>query len=170
MFHVSSIVNGSTCIIKILLKVCHSSAFQTISIRSVYIKIINYSGSIFANLKNKMQKKVFNEKNTLIFKYKQDLTRDYILWWKDLEQKMCKIFSFINSISWNCIQYIWISIGVVFLRRQEYFIWDSNDNLKQFLYFLTINFRKSLLFVCKYFFCEVCGSPWSFVVHLLNVL
>ena len=40
-----------------LLKVCHSSAFQTISCRSVYIKIINYSDSISANLNNTIQTK-----------------------------------------------------------------------------------------------------------------
>ena len=33
-------------------KVCHSSAFQTISCRSVHIKIINYSDSISPNLNN----------------------------------------------------------------------------------------------------------------------
>ena len=38
-------------------KVCHSSAFQTISHRSVYIKIINYSDSISANLNNTIQTK-----------------------------------------------------------------------------------------------------------------
>ena len=38
-------------------KVCHPSAFQTISHRSVYIKIINYSDSISANLNNTMQTK-----------------------------------------------------------------------------------------------------------------
>ena len=39
------------------LKVCHSSAFQTISIKSVYIKIINYCGSIVINLNDTMQTK-----------------------------------------------------------------------------------------------------------------
>ena len=39
------------------LKVCHSSGFQTISHRSVYIKIINYSDSIKANLNNTIQTK-----------------------------------------------------------------------------------------------------------------
>ena len=37
--------------------VCHSSTFQTMSVRSVYIKIINYSGSILAKLNNTMKKK-----------------------------------------------------------------------------------------------------------------
>ena len=51
----------SKLLLKILasmLKVCHSSAFQTSSVRSVYIKIINYSSSILANLKNTMQTKL----------------------------------------------------------------------------------------------------------------
>ena len=38
-------------------KVCHSSAFQTISVRSVNIKIIKHSGRILANLNNTMQTK-----------------------------------------------------------------------------------------------------------------
>ena len=47
-------------------------------------------------------------------------------------------------ICWNCIQYICISTGGVFLRRYEYLKQDSNNNLKQFLYFLTINFWKKV--------------------------
>ena len=43
--------------VKSHLKVCYSSAFKTISRRSVYIKIINYSDSISANLNNTMQTK-----------------------------------------------------------------------------------------------------------------
>ena len=43
--------------ISVTLKVCHSSAFQTISRRSVYIKIINYSDSISANVNNTIQTK-----------------------------------------------------------------------------------------------------------------
>ena len=39
------------------LEVCHSSAFQTISVRSIYIKNINHSGSVLANLNNTMQTK-----------------------------------------------------------------------------------------------------------------
>ena len=44
-------------------KVCHSSAFQTISVRSVYIKIIKYSDSTLANLNNTMQTKHHARKN-----------------------------------------------------------------------------------------------------------
>ena len=41
------------------LKICTSSAFQTISVKSVYIKIINYNGIIhvLANLNKTVQKK-----------------------------------------------------------------------------------------------------------------
>ena len=56
------------------INVCHSSAFQTISRRSVYIKIINHSDSISANLNNTIQTKHHAlKKNTLLFKYKQNL-------------------------------------------------------------------------------------------------
>ena len=42
--------------------------------RSVCIKIINYSGSVFANLNNTMQTKQHaTRKHTIIFKQKQDL-------------------------------------------------------------------------------------------------
>ena len=47
-----------------LLKVCHSSAFETILFRSVYIKIINYNDSILASLNNTMQTKQHAIKNT----------------------------------------------------------------------------------------------------------
>ena len=39
------------------LKVCHSSAFQTISRRSANIKIINHNDNISANLNNTIQTK-----------------------------------------------------------------------------------------------------------------
>ena len=55
-------------------KVCHSSALQTTSVRSVYIKILNCSGRILANLNNTMRTKQHTKKNTtFIFKYKQDI-------------------------------------------------------------------------------------------------
>ena len=44
-------------IFSIVLKVCHSSVFQTIFVRSVYIKIINYSCRILAHLNSTMQTK-----------------------------------------------------------------------------------------------------------------
>ena len=79
-----------------LLKVCHSSSFQTISVRSVYIKIINHTGSIhvFANLSKTMQTKQHAmKKNRTRFHIETRFTRDYILWCKDLKQKMFKMFS-----------------------------------------------------------------------------
>ena len=65
-------------------KVCHSSAFQTLSIRSVYINIINYGGSILANL----NKTTCNEKNCTHIQIERGFTRDYFLWWKDFKQKI----------------------------------------------------------------------------------
>ena len=51
MYHASlSFLVESMKIDKTRFKVCHSSAFQTISVRSDYVKIINYSDSILANL------------------------------------------------------------------------------------------------------------------------
>ena len=48
----------STCFWHLtFIKVCHSSAFQTISRKSVNIKIINHSDSISANLNNTIQTK-----------------------------------------------------------------------------------------------------------------
>ena len=44
-------------VLSVTLKVCHSSAFQTISRKSVYIKNINHSDSISANLNNTIQTK-----------------------------------------------------------------------------------------------------------------
>ena len=46
------------------IKICHSSTFQTISRRSVYIKMFNYSDSISANLNNTMQTKQHAMKKT----------------------------------------------------------------------------------------------------------
>ena len=55
-------------------KVCHSSAFQAISVRSVYVKIIKYSGSILASLNSTLQTKQHSmKKPKRIFKYKQDI-------------------------------------------------------------------------------------------------
>ena len=48
----------------LLFKVCHSSAFQTISHRSVYIKIINYSDSISADLNNSISADLNNTVQT----------------------------------------------------------------------------------------------------------
>ena len=74
--------------------VCHSSAFQTISRISFYIKSINYSGSILANLKNIMQTNQHATKKQTHIQRETRFNRNYFLWRKDLQQKMFKIFSF----------------------------------------------------------------------------
>ena len=81
-------------------------------------------------------------KNTkLIFKQKQDYWG--LLFVDEGSNRECSKSSvFINSISWNCVQYIFISRGAVFPMRWEYLKQDSNNILKQFLYFYTINFWK----------------------------
>ena len=57
-------------------------------------------------------------------------TRDYFfLWWKDFQQDF-SVFEY--PISWNCIQYIFISRGAVFLMRKEYMKHDSYNSLKLF--------------------------------------
>ena len=56
-FLFSSAIFNSFSHFNTVFKVCHSSAFQTISRRSVYIKMINYSDSISANLNNTIQTK-----------------------------------------------------------------------------------------------------------------
>ena len=49
--------------IGLIIIICHSSAFQIISVRSVYIRIINYSCSISANLISTMESKQHGTKN-----------------------------------------------------------------------------------------------------------
>ena len=122
------------------LKVCHSSAFQTISRRSVYIKIVIYSDSISYN----PNKTTCDEKTVLLFKQKQDLQGTIFCGGRILSRKCSKIRIFVNSISWNCIQFIFISRGAAFLMRQEYLKQGSNNILKQFLYFSTKNFWKKV--------------------------
>ena len=56
-FLFSSAIFNSFSHFNTVFKVCHSSAFQTISRRSDYIKIINYNGSISANLNRTKQTK-----------------------------------------------------------------------------------------------------------------
>ena len=77
-----------------MIKVCHSSAFQTISRRSVYIKIINHSDSISANLKNTIQTKQHAMKKPHSYSNRNKIYKGLFLWWKDFEQKMFKIFNF----------------------------------------------------------------------------
>ena len=47
----------TSTVIMYWIKVSHALAFKTSSVRSVYIKIIVYAGSILANLNNTMQTK-----------------------------------------------------------------------------------------------------------------
>ena len=63
------------------LKVCHSSAFQTISVRSVYIKIINYSGNILAitDLNNTMQTKQDTMKKPHSYSYRKTIYKGFYL-------------------------------------------------------------------------------------------
>ena len=93
---------------------CHSSAFQTISLRPVYFKIINYSGSILGNLniRSTMQTKQHATKQHI---HPQILTLGLFLWWKDSSQKMIKIFIFCYFNNLDCIQNIFISRRSVFL-------------------------------------------------------
>ena len=76
------------------LMVYHSSAFQTISRRSVYIKIINYSGSISANSNKTMQRKQHAMKKPHFYSDKNKIYNWLFLWRKEFEQKMFKIFNF----------------------------------------------------------------------------
>ena len=56
---------------------------MTLSVRSVYIKIINYSGRILANLNTTMQTKQHAvKKNRIRIQIETILTRDYFLWWE----------------------------------------------------------------------------------------
>ena len=88
--------------------ISHSSAFQTISVKSVYRKIIKCSGSILVNL-NKIKKtnrhatrKDTNSKGTIF------VVEGF------LPEQVQNLHFFINSISWNYVQYIFISGGAPF--------------------------------------------------------
>ena len=79
------------------------------------------------------------KKRTLI-QIETKFTRDFFCGGRILSRKCSKSSFFVNSISWNCIQYILISRGAAFLLRQGYLKQGSNNILKQFSYFLTKNF------------------------------
>ena len=103
---------------EISLNVCHSSAFQTISVRSLYIKIINYSDSTLTNLnniqskRNNMQRKIFTH-----IQIETIFNCDYFFFfWRDLKKSYASVF-FINSKSWNCVLYIFIFRCAVFVMR-----------------------------------------------------
>ena len=52
------------------------------------------------------------------FQMETRYTRDNFLWKKgSLAENVQNLQFLLNSISWNCVQYIFISIGAVFLMR-----------------------------------------------------
>lgn len=82
-----------------LLKICLPSAFQASSVRSVYNKINNYSGIVFAIWNNAMpriQLTFYVKKKQQpadIYKRNEIFERQF-LWWKDLKLKLFKILIF----------------------------------------------------------------------------
>ena len=98
---------------KLLSRYVTRQRFLRISRRSVYIKNINFSHSILANLNN-ANKTACNEKTKLIFKKKQDLLGTNFCGGRNSSRKWSKSSFFIKLISWNWIQYIFISRGAVF--------------------------------------------------------
>ena len=129
------------CAVQFFIKVCHSSAIQTISDRSVYINFINYSGSILANLNNTMQTKQHATK--IPHSYSNKIYQELFFVVEGFLARNVKNLQFLST-SWNCIQYIFISRGAVFLMRQGYLKQGSNNILKQFLYFFIKNFWKKV--------------------------
>ena len=67
-------------------EVCHSSTSQTSSIRSDYIKIINYNVSISEKLIDTIQiiQHAMKKKPAHIISIEKRLTKDFFLWWNDL--------------------------------------------------------------------------------------
>ena len=121
-------------------KVYHSSAFQIISRRSVYIKIINYRDRISANLNNTIQTKQHAmKKPTLLFKQKQELQGTIFCGGRILSRKCSKPSIFVNSLR-NVFN---ISLFLGVLLFQGYLKQGSNI-LKQFLYFFTKNFWEKI--------------------------
>ena len=118
-------------------KVCHSSAFQTISVISVYIRIINYRGSILANQNNKMQTKQHAMKKSFL-----QNQQGIFLWWNDFEQKMFKIFSscqFSKLELYSILSFIFR--GAAFFMHQRYLKQGSLIIFKTILiFFFTQNF------------------------------
>ena len=58
--------------------------FSTISVRLVYIKMINYRGSILANLIKQCSQKNMQRKNSNHIEIETRFTKNYFLWWEDL--------------------------------------------------------------------------------------
>ena len=100
---------------EVSLNVCHSSAFQTISDRSLYIKIINYSDSTLTNLnniqskRNNMQRKIFTH-----IQIETIFNCDYFFfWWRDLKKSYVSVFLSIQKV--GTVFYISLFLDVPFL-------------------------------------------------------
>ena len=85
-----------------------------------------------------------NENNRFVFKQKQDLQGTIFCSGRIFSRKCSKSSILVYLISWNCIQYIFISRGAAFLIRQGYLKQGSNNILKRFLYFFIKNFWKKV--------------------------
>ena len=81
--------------IYMFVKACHSSAFQTILVRSVYIKIINYSGRTLANLKYTLQIKqqALKKQHSYCIKTETRFTRISFCGGRILSKKMFEILN-----------------------------------------------------------------------------
>ena len=84
-----------------VVKVCHAFAFQT----SIYIKIINYCGSILRNLNDTMQPKQHAKTNRTNVQIELRFTRHYFVWWKDFWKE---IYGFL------LIRQIWTMFNTMF--------------------------------------------------------
>ena len=94
------------------LKVCHSSTFQTFSIRSVNSKMICYCGSILANLNitMKTKQKTLKKKRTRI-QIETRFSWDYVCGGRIFSRKYSKSSFFTNSIGLDYVQCFFISKG-----------------------------------------------------------
>ena len=82
------------------------TAFQTISIRSVYIKIINYSYSILANLNKICTQYTMQRKKPHSYLNRNKIYKGLFFCGGRIFSRKCSKSSVLfNSISWNCIQY-----------------------------------------------------------------
>ena len=80
------------------------------------------------------------KKNRGHIQIEASFTKDYFLWWKDFEQKNLTIY--VNSVNWNCIQYIlslFLKVLLFLSTRDIQVIF-----LKQFLYILQRTFGEKL--------------------------
>ena len=81
------------------LKVYYSSALQTISVRSVYIKIINYNDIILVNLNNTMQTKQHAIKKPHLYSNRNKFYKVLLIVVEGFEQEMFKSSIFVHQIS-----------------------------------------------------------------------